>query len=80
MLLLDTLPNQTPDFTIAWIMRALADGLTDPLVRDELLGMTVGDLIAQPPRGDFWMRIDAATPPATANMLACGNSLVARRL
>ena len=76
----ETHAAQTPDFALAWQMRAMRDALTDPALRAELEGMTMGDLLAQEPGGPFWRRVTAALPDDAVQRLAAGNTLVARKL
>ncbi|MBD3759529.1 methyltransferase domain-containing protein [Rhizorhabdus sp.] len=77
---LATEANQTPDHAIHWQLSGLAAALTDEGVRQELTGMSVGQLMAEPPGGPFWQRVLAATPDAARSMFAAGNTLIARKL
>jgi SAM-dependent methyltransferase len=76
---LDTFPNQTPDHTVNWILGQWAQSLTSDAARDELMAMTVGDLLKQSPGDAFWSRILAATTDKAKMTYACGNTLIARR-
>lgn len=77
---LATEPNQTPDHAIHWQLNGLAAALTDDAVRDEMMGMSVAELLAQPAGNPFWQRILAATPEVARSMFAAGNTLIARKL
>lgn len=72
--------NQTPDHALHWQLNGLSEALTDAGLRDELKALTVAELMAQPPGGDFWQRVLAATPEAARSMFAAGNTLIARKL
>ncbi len=76
---LDSLPNQTPDHTVTWILGILTQALPPSPVRDELMGMTVRELVTHPPEDEFWQRVNAATPDETKMMIACGNTMIARK-
>lgn len=76
---LDTFPNQTPDHTVNWIVGQWAASLTSDAAREELLAMTIGDLLKQTPGDAFWTRILAATTDKAKMTYACGNTLIARR-
>ncbi len=78
-LLLDTLPNQTPDHTISWILREFSAMLEHDDVRAMFRGKTVAELIGEAPDGEFWRRVLAATPDRSKLTFACGNSLIARK-
>ena len=77
---LATEANQTPDHALHWQLAGLAEALTDDAVRAELMAMSVADLIAQPPGGDFWQCVLAVTPDKARSMFAAGNTLIARKL
>lgn len=72
--------NQTPDHTLHWQLNGIVGALTDDLVRNDLEAMTIRDLIAQPPGGDFWRRVVAALPERARADYAAGNTLIARKL
>ena len=77
---LRTFGNQTPDHTISWILRELVDGIGDPGLREQLLGMSVGAIIQEPPGSALWQRILQALPPERVEALACGNTLIATKM
>jgi SAM-dependent methyltransferase len=77
---LDTFPNQGPDHTVTWILAELARGLPEGPAKRALMGRTVAELIATPPGDPFWREVMAALPAQTRLALACGNTLVARKL
>lgn len=79
VLTLDTFLNQTPDHTVNWLLREWIATLTSDAARTEFNGMTVAELVAQPPTGPFWSRMLAATPPKAIMTFACGNTLIARK-
>ena len=76
---IDTYQNQTPDHALSWILREWSSALTSEAVRSEFLSMTVSDLISQPAGDGLWTRLLGATPEKTKMVLACGNTLVARK-
>ena len=80
--LLDTLGNQTPAHTINWCLNEiLADlALRDPGLRNELLAAPVSALTEHGPGGDLWLRVIERISPHTMMTLACGNTLIARKL
>ena len=71
--------NQTPDRALSWILRGWLEGLNDEQVRREMMGKTVEELLAEPPRSAFWKRVLAATSDDARMTYACGNTLVAKR-
>ena len=77
---LRTEKNQTPDHAIHWMLSGLAEALTDDALREELKAMSVAELMAQPPSGEFWSRVMAATPEKARSTFAAGNTLIARKL
>lgn len=76
---IDTLGNQTPDHTITWALRVLAEALVDPVLRDDLLARPVGELIREVPGGPWWSKLIDALPPKAIETLACGNTLIAAK-
>ena len=77
---LATEANQTPDHALHWQLNGLAEALTDDAVREEMMTMSVAELLAQPPGNSFWQRVLAATPERARSMFAAGNTLIARKL
>ena len=77
--MLATLDNQTPDHALGWQLNGLAAAIADTDVRAELMAMTVADLCAATPGGDFWRRVMASVPDAARSAFAAGNTLVARK-
>lgn len=75
---LNTEPNQTPDWTIHWILSRLTQELPNKL-RERLLGMTVADLIDNPPATAFWQELIKPLPERAVSELACGNTLIATK-
>jgi SAM-dependent methyltransferase len=74
-----TLPHQTPDHTISWVLGRMLSELPDIELRNRILNMSVGDLVKAPPMSDFWNRIVSALPDSAVSELACGNSLIGRK-
>ena len=73
-----TEPFQTPDFTISWVLGKFVREL--PVKKQDLIkGMTVGDLIVQPPNGEFWRAILHGLPDQLVSEFACGNTLIATK-
>lgn len=73
-----TEPFQMPDFTISWVLGKFVHDL--PAEKQAMIkGMTVGDLLAQPPNGDFWRAILTGLPDRLISEFACGNTLIGRK-
>ena len=79
-LLLDTLPNQTPDHTLNWMLREWSASLTSEKARARLMRATVKQLLDARPGSLFWDELMAATPDRAKMTFACGNTLIARKL
>jgi SAM-dependent methyltransferase len=77
---LDTLANQGPEYAITWILGELARGLPNGPARRALMRRTVAELIATPPGDPFWRKVTAELPDQTRLALACGNTLIARKV
>lgn len=75
----DTFPNQTPDHALSWFVREWAASLPEH-ARAEFTSLTVADLMSTQAGEGFWQRLVEATPDRAKMVLACGNSLVARKL
>jgi SAM-dependent methyltransferase len=74
----ETRPDQGPEQTLAWILRALADRL--PLAeRTRFEALTVGELLREPPQGPLWSDLLGELDDSTRSMLACGNCLIATK-
>lgn len=74
----ETRPDQGPEQTLAWILRALADRL--PLAeRARFEALTVGELLREPPQGPPWSDLVGGLDDSTRSMLACGNCLIATK-
>lgn len=74
-----TRDNQTPDHALSWQLNELIGEIQDDEMREEMLGMTVGDLAAQGAGNPFWVRVLQAIPEAAKSRLAAGNTLIARK-
>lgn len=74
-----TRDNQTPDHALGWQLGALLRAL-DPAIREELAGLSVGALAAEPPGSPLWRRILDALPDEARAGLAAGNTLIARKI
>ncbi|WP_163005975.1 class I SAM-dependent methyltransferase [Methylobacterium brachiatum] len=68
--------NQTPAYTMHWILSAMAARLPDGALRREFLSMSIGDLIALDEQSETWWRFLNALDPAAFAELACGNFLI----
>jgi SAM-dependent methyltransferase len=77
--ILDTFHNQTVAYTVQWILGALNHNLPSD-IRPELQKMKVSELMSMDVQGEKWWRWIKALPPAAQEELACGNSLVARKV
>ena len=75
----DTFHNQTVAYTVSWVLGALNHGLP-PEIRPELLNMSVAELLALNVQGEQWWKWIKALPPAAQEELACGNSMMARKV
>ena len=73
-----TEPCEGPDYTISWVLGSFLQRLPEPH-RTRLQDMTVGELVAQLPRGDFWTDLLRDLPDAVVSEFACGNSLIATK-
>jgi SAM-dependent methyltransferase len=71
-----TFPNQTPDWTINWILGKFIRDLPSREKQLELMNMKVKDLLEMPPGGQFWKSVLAGAPDSLISEFACGNSLV----
>lgn len=74
---LDTRDNQTPDHAIVWQIAGIAEAISDEALRQELLSLSVAELIAAGPGSPLWARILAALPEPARNHYAAGNTLIA---
>ncbi len=77
---LGTFDNQTPDHAINWQLAGIMEAITSPALREEMMAMSVGALLAEPPGGPFWSRVMAALPDEARQHYAAGNTLIARKL
>jgi SAM-dependent methyltransferase len=70
---------ETPDFSIAWLLGRFAFHLS-PQSRERLRTTPIATILDNPPGNDFWKPFIEELPAAAIEELACGNSLVARKL
>jgi SAM-dependent methyltransferase len=75
----ETLINQTPAYTIWWILAVMAMRIEDPDLRAEFEGMTVKELVALDHQSPTWWKFLNAISPAAMSELAAGNFLVATK-
>lgn len=68
--------NQTPAYTMHWILGAMAARLPQGELRQEFLKMSVGDLIALDVLGETWRRFLDNVDESVISELACGNFLI----
>jgi SAM-dependent methyltransferase len=73
-----TYPNQTPDYTAHWILGKMINDLPKEK-RTKIKNLTVGELIASPPGGEFWRWVLDGTGDFWTEEFSCGNSLVGRK-
>ena len=80
--LLDTLDNQSPAHTISWCLsEVLADlALRNPPLGQRLSAASVSELVGGGADNALWRDIVASLSPHTRMTLACGNTLIARKL
>jgi SAM-dependent methyltransferase len=73
-----TEPFQSPALTIAWVLGKFVNDLpTDK--KNQMLEMTVADLITQTQMGEFWTNLLRDLPEHLISEFACGNTLVATK-
>jgi SAM-dependent methyltransferase len=77
---LATHPNQSADHTMTWLLGEMVRGMPDGAAKSALLGKTVAELLASPPGDPFWRQVTGAMSDTARTALACGNTLVARKL
>jgi SAM-dependent methyltransferase len=75
----ETGAHQTPAYTVNWILREMLNRLPEGAAKQELRGMTIGELSAVDPRSEFWLRIMDQLPDAALSEFACGNWLLATK-
>lgn len=68
--------NQTPAYTIQWILGAMAARLPEGALREEFLSMSARDLIALDRQSETWWKFLNALDPAAISELASGNFLI----
>jgi SAM-dependent methyltransferase len=68
--------NQTPAYTMRWILGVMAARLPEGELRDEFAQMRIGDLVALDVQGETWWKFLNALDPAAFSELACGNFLI----
>lgn len=68
--------NQTPAYTIQWILGAMAARLPEADLREEFLGMSTRDLIALDRQSETWWKFLNALDADAISELASGNFLV----
>ena len=73
-------PNQTPDHTINWVLGKLIGSISNKDLMNEVLGMTLADLLSNPPGSDLWRRILSSLSDEQLSEFACGNSLIAQKV
>lgn len=74
----ETRPDQGPQQTLAWILRALAERLP-AAERARFEAMSVGELLREPPDGPVWSELCGGLDDSARSMLACGNCLIATK-
>lgn len=75
----ETGAHEGPDHTISWILGHLIQSLPAAL-QSKVHEMRVGDLLQQPPRGEFWNELMQNIDDRTRSKFACGNNIVATKL
>jgi SAM-dependent methyltransferase len=68
--------NQTPAYTMRWILGVMAARLPEGPLREEFLSMPIRDLVALDPLGETWSKFLMALDSAAFSELACGNFLI----
>jgi SAM-dependent methyltransferase len=68
--------NQTPAYTLRWILGAMVGRLPEGPVRTAFSAMSVGELVALDEQSETWRRFLDALDPAAVSELACGNFLI----
>jgi SAM-dependent methyltransferase len=75
----ETLINQTPAYTIWWILAVMALRIEDAELRTEFEEMTVKELIALDQQSPTWWKFLNAITPSAMSELAAGNFLIATK-
>jgi len=75
----ETGDHEGPDHTISWILGHLVQALPAAL-QEKVQAMTVGDLLRQSPRNEFWNELMGSIDDRTRSQFACGNNIVATKL
>jgi predicted SAM-dependent methyltransferase len=75
----ETGDHEGPDHTISWILGHFVQALPTAL-QNKVQAMTVGDLLRQTPRNEFWNELMRSIDDRTRSTFACGNNLVATKL
>lgn len=75
----ETLINQTPAYTIWWILAVMALRIEDAELRTEFEEMTVKELIALDQQSPTWWKFLNAISPSAMSELAAGNFLIATK-
>ena len=75
---LGTERSQNPAWTINWILGNFIEKLP-PAEKRKLSRMTVGELLEQHPKTDFWQSIMAQVPDDVVSEFSCGNTLIATK-
>lgn len=71
-----TAVNQTPAYTVQWILGAMAARLPGGDLREDFMSMSVRDLVALDRQGETWWKFLNALDAAAISELASGNFLV----
>jgi SAM-dependent methyltransferase len=71
--------SETPDFSIAWLLGRFAAQLGPDSLR-RLRHIPMGTILDNPGGNDFWKPFIEELPPQALEELACGNSLIARKI
>jgi hypothetical protein len=72
--------SQGAAFTLSWILQWFVQGLEEGPPKQKLLAMAVRDLVELNPRDDLYRRCLQAMSDEMQMKLACGNTLIGRRL
>lgn len=71
--------SQGADFTLSWIVKWFVEAINSEDLKNEMLNMTVHDLMTLKPQDDFYRRCLRSMSEEMQMKLACGNTLTARR-
>lgn len=67
---------QGPDHTLAWILRGIINAVQDEQLKQEIMSMSVAELVAEQPQSALYRRVLSTSSPAARMTFSCGNTLI----